>query len=339
MEVLTELITPGWAVDLGSNDHTTKFWCRNRPGDPARDKFIVGQSQGFGEQNPALAARMPGNFPGPEAPTTPGPFAAGLTRNEGTIPGVGVAMPFSIPSLDSSAHGEQKPSVSVSMPLGAPPLPPGPHPSLLAANQQQAYQQTAQHVQQQHQGLPQQMMSLPLPPPNLPQLQPPSHLPLLPHPHLRPPHQLPPLNMPSNTPSSMPGSLPIPSMPSSMPMQMPGPMGMQGTINHMVPPLQQGHFMGMNPIHSGSVSQGGIPNGLPNMQGPSNAGGAQMYQPGSAFNRPQAGQMPPMLGLNPYQSGNPNAAGMGTLQTNFGMPSGMHPPLPPGPPPHGQTPQ
>ena len=23
----------------GSNDHTTKFWCRNRPGDPVKDKL------------------------------------------------------------------------------------------------------------------------------------------------------------------------------------------------------------------------------------------------------------------------------------------------------------
>jgi len=30
----------------GSNDHTTKFWCRNRPGDTARDKFNVGHNQG-----------------------------------------------------------------------------------------------------------------------------------------------------------------------------------------------------------------------------------------------------------------------------------------------------
>ncbi|KAA8535628.1 hypothetical protein F0562_030631 [Nyssa sinensis] len=105
---------------------------------------------GYGEQNPALAGRMSGNFPGPEAPTTPGPFAAGLMRNEGTIPGVGVAMPLSVPSLDPSTQGEQKLPLHVSMPLGAPPLPPGPHSSLLVANQL-AYQQNAQQVQQQHQ--------------------------------------------------------------------------------------------------------------------------------------------------------------------------------------------
>ena len=171
---------------------------------------------GYGEQNPVFGGRMAGGFPVPEGPTTPGPFAPGLTRNEGNIPGVGVAMPLSIPSLDPSAQGDQKQPLPGSMPLGAPPLPPGPHPSLLVANQQQAYQQNPQQIpqhlhHQQHQGLPQQMSALPMPPPNMAQLQPPSHMPLLPHPHLsRPPPQMPPLGMPSSIPSSMAGSMPMP---------------------------------------------------------------------------------------------------------------------------------
>ena len=48
---------------------------------------------------------------------------------------------------------------------------------------------------------------------------------------------------------------------------------MQGTMNQMVPPMPQGHYMGMNPMHSGSLPTsgapqqvGGFPNGLPNMQ-------------------------------------------------------------------------
>ncbi|KAK3006361.1 hypothetical protein RJ639_016614 [Escallonia herrerae] len=325
----------GYILCSGSNDHTTKFWCRNRPGDPARDKIVGGYNQGYGEQNPALAGRMPGNFPGLEAPPTPGPFATGFTRNDGTIPGVGVAMPLSISSLDSSVQGEQKPPISTSAPLGAPPLPPGPHPSLFVANQQHAYQQNAQQGQQHHQSHQQQMTSLPLPPPNLSQLQHPSHLPQLQTSQFpRPPPQLQQINRPLSIPSSMQGSLPMPSMP------MHGPMGMQGTMNQMVPPMPQGHFMGMNPMHSGLVTPGGpqaggIPNGLQNMQGPSNASGSQMYQPGNSFSRPQSGQMPPMPALNPYQSGNPNATGMGSTPSNFNVP----PPLPPGPPPHGQTPQ
>ena len=82
--------------------------------------------------------------------------------------------------------------------------------------------------------------------------------------------------------------------------------GMQGNMNQMVPPMPQGHFMGMNAMPSGSglpgnIPPGGIPNGLLNMQGPSNASGSQMFQPGGGFNRPQTGQMQMMPGLNPYQ--------------------------------------
>ncbi|GFQ04942.1 flowering time control protein fy [Phtheirospermum japonicum] len=261
----------GYLLCSGGNDHATKFWCRNRPGDSARDKFNLGQNQGFGEQNPAVVGRVSVPFQMPEPSTTPGPFGPGLARNEGTIPGIGVAMPLNIPSLDSSAQGDQKPPMSVSMPLGAPPLPPGPHPSLLVGKQQQPYQQNSPQVQ--HQGLPQQMSSMPLQPPNMPQMQPPSHLPLLPHPHLpRPPPQLQPLNTSSNVPSSMAG-----------------PMGMQGGMNQMGPPMQ-GHFMGMNSMPSVSGPPGNM-----------HPGGNQMYQPGGGFNRPQAGQMPMMPGMNHYQ--------------------------------------
>lgn len=283
----------GYILCSGSNDHSTKFWCRNRPGDSARDKFSL-NPQGTYDQNP-LGFR-PGNFGGPEAPsTTPGALASGLIRNEGTIPGVGAAMPLSLPSFDSSSssQGEQKNTLPPSMPSGAPPLPPGPHPSLLAANNQQqgGYQQNIH-----------QMSSMPHH-----QLQPPSHMPMLQHPHLsRPPPQL------------QPGSMPMPSLP----MPMPGPMGMQGNMNQMGPPMPQGHFMG-----GINAPPGGMPNGMQGMQGPPNAGGNQMFQPGGGFNRPQSGQMPHMPGMNPFQQ---------SMPSNFGMQSGMPPPLPPGPPPHGQ---
>lgn len=291
----------GYILCSGSNDNTTKFWSRNRPGDPARDKFNVGQGQGYGDQNPA-AGRVSVNFPGPEPPT-PGPFPPGLTRNEGTIPGIGVAMPL---SLDTSAPP----------PSGPPPLPPGPHPSLV--NQQQTYQQNPQQMQHH----PQQMNTMPMPPQNFPQLQPPSHLPTLQHPHFPRPPQLQPLSMP-------------PNMKSTMPMQMPGQMGMQGGMNQMGPPMQQGHFMNMNPMHPGTAPPGGGPNGMQNMQSPS---GNQMCPPAGAFNRPQGGPIPPIPGVNPFQPGNTNASGMGAMQSNF-LQSGMPPPpLPPGPPPsHGNS--
>ncbi|KAL2321241.1 hypothetical protein Fmac_030210 [Flemingia macrophylla] len=285
----------GYLLCSGSSDHTTKFWCRNRPGDTARDRFNTGM-QGYADQNP-IAGRVGGNFSIAEGPTTPGPFAPGLTRNEGgTIPGVGVAMPLSIPSLDMP-QGEQKQPHPVS--IGAPPLPPGPHPSLLTANQQQPYKQNPQQIpQHQHQALPPQMGPLPLPP-NMPQLQHPSHSPMVPHQHLpRPPPQM---------PIGMPGSLPgISSVPTSHPMPMPGPMGMQGAMNQMGSPMPQGPYVGMNQMHSGSLPTsggpplGGFPSNLPNMQGPSNAS----YPQGASFNRPQGGQMPMMQGYNPYQSGN-----------------------------------
>lgn len=73
-------------------------------------------------------------------------------------------------------------------------------------------------------------------------------------------------------------------------------------MNQIVPPMQQGHFMGMNPMHSGSLPTsgappvGGFPSGLQNMQGPSNSGGPPMYQQGGAFNR-----APMMPGYNNYQ--------------------------------------
>ena len=170
---------------------------------------------GYNEQNPAGSARMTGNFAVPDGPTSPGPFPPGLARNEGTIPGIGVAMPLS----DTGVMGERKQPHQISMPIGAPPLPPGPHPSLLAANQQHPFQQNPQQFMQQqqqqqsqHHQTPQ-MAPLPMQPQNLPQLQPPSHFPLLPHPNLPRPPQMPTMNMPSQ-PGSMPSSGPA----------MPGPM-------------------------------------------------------------------------------------------------------------------
>ncbi|KAH9606195.1 hypothetical protein KSS87_016807 [Heliosperma pusillum] len=288
----------GYILCSGSNDHTTKFWCRNRPGDTGRDKYNGGFNQGFGEQNPAFGNRIAVNYSVTESPT-PGPFPPGLSRNEGTIPGVGAAMPLSMPSIDTS-QGEQRQGHSTSMPIGAPPLPPGPHPSLLAGGQPQP----------QFQHTPQQMPSFPQPPPNMTQLQP--HMPPHPYPHLARPPQMPPHNMPQGFPSSMPGSMQMP--PASMPMGMPGPMGMQNASNQMVPQMQQGHFMGLSP------PVGGFTNGVQN-QGQLNTSGPQMYPPSPSgpFSRPQGGQMSMMPGLNPYQPANQS-----------GMPQ---PPLPPGPPP------
>ncbi|KAJ6831487.1 flowering time control protein FY [Iris pallida] len=323
----------GYLLCSGSNDHTTKFWCRNRPGDTNRENYSVGYNQGYGVQNSMFPGRTMSGFPISESPPTPGAFAVGLSRNEGTIPGIGVAMPLSVQSLDGSDQGEQRQQIPGILPSGAPPLPPGPHPSLLASGQQQTYQQMPQQVlppqqpQHQHSPFPQQMSQMLLPP-NLPQLQP--HLPLLSHPHLpRPPSQISPLGMP--------GSLPMPSsMAQSHPSPLQNPMVMQASANQMISPMPQAHMMGLNQMHSGPLptgsiqpNMGGFASGMTNIQGVPGAGGVQNFPMGTVFNRPQGGQMGQIPGLSSFQPGmvDVRAHGMG-LGGNMGLPP--TPPLPPG---------
>ncbi|KAG0453436.1 hypothetical protein HPP92_024740 [Vanilla planifolia] len=328
----------GYLLCSGGNDHATRFWCRNRPGDHARDKFSVSHAQGYGDQS--FTGRAMSGYPMADAPPTPGAFAAGLARNEGTIPGIGVAVPLSVQSLDGSEQ-EQRPQIPGIPPGGAPPLPPGPHPSLLAAGQQQAYQQVAQQVpqQQQHHPLfPQQMVSLPLAPPNMNQLQPPAHIPLLPHPHLPrpPPPQIQPLGLPSNIPSSMPGSMPMPSsMAPSMPMPLPNPMG---SANQMISPMTQAHMLGLQmqpgaiPTTSLQASLGGFASGIPNLQNAPNTG-VQNFPIGGLFNRPQGGQIGPIQGLSSFQPGMMDGRNPGIgLVGNIGLP-------PPPPQPQNSAPQ
>ncbi|XP_020103500.1 flowering time control protein FY [Ananas comosus] len=305
----------GYLLCSGSNDHTTKFWCRNRPGDLSRDKYSFGPNPGFGDQNPMLLGRTMGNFPAHEPPPTPGPL--------GTIPGIGVAMP-----LDGPDQGEQRPHIPGILPPGQPPLPPGPHPSLLqSGQQQQSYQQMPQQIsqqisqnqQQQHPPFPQQ---LPLnTPPNLSHLQPPLQLPPLQHPHG--PHQ-PPSQMP---PMGISPSMPMPSSMAPLP-PLPNPMVMQGSANQMMSPqMPQAHLMGLNQMQPGSVAggnmpqMGGFPNNMANMQGAPGAAGLQNFPFGGMFNRPPQGQMPPLPGLNPYQPG---------MMGNMGLPQPPAPPLPRG---------
>lgn len=296
----------GYLLCSGGNDHATKFWCRNRPGDLTRDRYNSGQMQGFGDQHAAFGARGMGGFQMPEPPITPGPFAPGLSRNEGTIPGIGVAMTLAGQSFDGS-DGEQRPSIP-GLPPGQPPLPPGPHPSLLG--QQQQYQQIPQ---QQH---PQ--FSQP-PPPNMPQLQAPAHMlshsqgsrPTLP--------QLPPMGGPS-VPSQV--NPPLPPMPH--------PTAMHGSQSQMMPQMPQ-HMMGLNQMHAGSVPpgtvppMGGFPSGMGNIQGASGSSGVQNFPMGGMYSRPQGqmapqGQMTSIPGLSSYQ-------GMGNV--------GLTPPPPQHPPPRG----
>uniref|UniRef100_A0A1J3GIT2 Flowering time control protein FY n=1 Tax=Noccaea caerulescens TaxID=107243 RepID=A0A1J3GIT2_NOCCA len=234
----------GYLLCSGSNDNSTKFWCRNRPGDNPRD--VTTQNQGYNEQG--FGNRLPDNFQSSEAMPA---FVPGLTRNEGTIPGIGIAMPF-----DASSQGEHKQP----LPLGPPPLPPGPHPSLIGSSQQQGYQQ------QHHQGRPQQMPPMANMPHHL-QLPQSSHMPLHPHPHHPRPMQMPPQ-----------GHMP----PSSMPMshQMPGSMGMQGGMN------PQSHYMGApSGVYQGPPSSGG-----PQMYSQGRGFNRPQMMPG--FNNPFQQQQP-----------------------------------------------
>ncbi|XP_078436035.1 transducin/WD40 repeat-like superfamily protein [Wolffia australiana] len=249
----------GYLLCSGSHDQTTKFWCRNRPGDPCRDKPPVSFPQGYGE-GVGITGRPVGGYSGPEHPSGPNPFAAG--RNEGTIPGVGVAMPLSVPGLDGSEQGDQRhlpppPPLPVG---GAPPLPPGPHPSLLSSGGGGSgglYQQSPQQIQMQ-------MLPLPLAPPTLPQMQPPSHLPLLPHPHLP-------------RPSS--ASLPLPSS-MMMGMNPPGGGPSVGStftalnavqnfqLGGVLARPQSGHMSGINTYQSMDSHGHGPGLGLPGMPPP-----------------------------------------------------------------------
>ncbi|KAH9319745.1 hypothetical protein KI387_021514, partial [Taxus chinensis] len=271
----------GHILCSGSNDHTTKFWCRNRPGDTGRDKQ-AGYIQGSGEQNPAV----PGRPFQTEGPTTPGPFAAGGTmRVEGTIPGVGAAMPFSLPTMDTTQSEPPQQSMLGSGPQGVHPGGPhppfAPHPSI-ATSSQQMYQQTQQiptQQLQQHQMFPQLQQSTTLPPqpPNLQQqlqqpqnLQgPPMHLALHAHPPPPPPRQ--PLQqpqqlgMPSTMPSSMPSTLPsAPMLHSSQYSSMVPLSGQlaQGSSNQMRPQISQSHALGLSSIHPGHVNGSSLPTGI-----------------------------------------------------------------------------
>ncbi|ERM94579.1 hypothetical protein AMTR_s00011p00028190 [Amborella trichopoda] len=157
----------------GSIDHTTRFWCRNRLGDTSREKHVAGYNQGPGDAV-GLAYPLSSNFPLPKASAGLGAFPSRLTRNEGTIPGVGVTMPLSIPIPDSSEQGEQRPPLQVLMPMAQPPLPLVPHPFLLESTQ---YNQIPQEVRAP------QMVSLPLPTPLSP-IPHPSHLAMPQHMHM-----------------------------------------------------------------------------------------------------------------------------------------------------------
>eukprot|EP00742_Colponemidia_sp_Colp-10_P006411 GILJ01006869.1.p1 GENE.GILJ01006869.1~~GILJ01006869.1.p1 ORF type:complete len:434 (+),score=42.77 GILJ01006869.1:72-1373(+) len=77
----------GHLLASGSNDNTTKFWCRNRPGDLADDTHIL-----FNQQPP----------PEPEMPSAPVSERA---------PGFGLGAPTAIPGVSSSSSSSMFPGL------------------------------------------------------------------------------------------------------------------------------------------------------------------------------------------------------------------------------------
>ena len=67
----------GHILCSGSNDHTTKFWCRNRPGDDMNDKYNnpYASADGLGMTSPLLRLPSPHLFPSPSPPSSCLPLA------------------------------------------------------------------------------------------------------------------------------------------------------------------------------------------------------------------------------------------------------------------------
>lgn len=73
----------GHILCSGSNDHTTKFWCRNRPGDDLSDKY----------NNPNAATF--GDLTGIELPEEPTPDEFSIP----SVPGLSMLSPAAIPQI------------------------------------------------------------------------------------------------------------------------------------------------------------------------------------------------------------------------------------------------
>lgn len=231
----------GHILCSGSNDHTTKFWCRNRPGDPGRERPGAYQQGNGNEQMIPAIGNSPAAFQSVEGPITPGAFASGgPVRGDGAIPGVGMAMPLVQSSMESgiSVDSARQQTAFGAMPHGlhprAPHPPSAPYPSVMTANQpilqlHQAPQQQSLLPMQQTQQL-QQVQLLPPPPPLPP-----------PRPVAPPMPQQPPPLPPGAAPTSVP-SEPLLSRPglsqSSAPLVMGGQMASMISIQGLGPQLQ-----------------------------------------------------------------------------------------------------
>ncbi|MCO5573785.1 hypothetical protein L7F22_027559 [Adiantum nelumboides] len=280
----------GHILCSGGNDHTTKFWCRNRPGDPIREKSGIYQQGNMNEQLIPAIGNPPAAFQSAEGPITPGAFGSGgPVRGDGAIPGVGMAMPLLQSSMESgvTVDSSRQQNTFGAMPHGLHPRvphpPSAPYPSVLASSQsilQQVQVQPLHQVPQQQPLLPiqqsqrlQQVQILPPPPP----LPPPRPL-VPPMPQQAPP--LPPGAAPTTVPTepllSRPG-LSHSSAPLIVSGQMPSMISIQGLASQLQPqlgsapaigvpsmqplpiPQFQGSGAGGEFVASGVVQTGGLP--------------------------------------------------------------------------------
>ncbi|CAK9263140.1 unnamed protein product [Sphagnum jensenii] len=101
----------GHILCSGSNDHTTKFWCRNRPSETLHDnRHNNVHSQGNASESQAVGLSTPGAIAG-----------GGPVCGEGAIPGVRMTL-----SLDPA--GANRSVVQNMMPTSNPPILHGPYP-------------------------------------------------------------------------------------------------------------------------------------------------------------------------------------------------------------------
>ncbi|KAG6541678.1 hypothetical protein Mapa_016943 [Marchantia paleacea] len=336
----------GHILCSGSNDHTTKFWCRNRPGDSLRDcRQAIPHSQGNpGDSSAPSGGRASSTALSTDGPVTPGPFTGGgPVRGEGAIPGVGMAMPMpqapcdtvvAAPALQAVLGVMTPNTVPINPPPPNTPYPAASQSSLQQQQQQQQHQQqmqqqqSHQQMQQQQQVQQQQMQSMhglagqtlqvapafPQQPPGLP-------------PHLMPQSVLP---MP-------PGAAPPPPAPNAGPFvqgqppmrQMMGPSPPLG-----LPPMLAGPNLGGVQMAMGTPAPFGAGPQRPSGMGPS------VSSPfGTSIAQPMPGPMVTSPATNTFQGTGPpvmmdvRAHGM-NVGLAMGMAMGM-PPHPHGPgPPH-----
>ncbi|XP_024399411.1 flowering time control protein FY isoform X2 [Physcomitrium patens] len=297
----------GHILCSGSNDHTTKFWCRNRPGETLREnRQSNAHAQGASANDSHLQSQNSGSNIG-----------NGPSRSEGAIPGVGMALePVVAGRLPLPPAPNQNPS------LRGPHPPSTPYPNMFQQPQQQQQHQFHQHNQQQPQQRPQ---SLPPPPQSRP---PQNQAQLQPQPQSQP---QPLLNRPVQQ------SMMIPNQHMQNQMNSQGPTA-QGPPQQLRPPMGPSPPLGPPPSMRSDYMQGGPQGYMARSPGIGVVPGPYMTMPGQLVPGP-----PPL----PYQGGAPpnmmdiRAHGMNVsmgMNVGMGMTMNMGVPHshPSGPPPgHG----